>query len=123
VFTIKLTSEDFSRFLPSVKMRYKLLITALVLLQFTDILAWQKSSTPRLIVVTVATEETDGFRRFKKSAEDFGHKVQVFGMGQKWNGGNMETEVGVKITNQFKRIPGWWPKNPIVARWTSKVEC
>ncbi|ETN73232.1 hypothetical protein NECAME_18443, partial [Necator americanus] len=40
-------------------------------------------SEPELLVVTVATEDTNGLRRLLKSAE-----VQVLGMGQEWKGGD-----------------------------------
>ncbi|VDN23600.1 unnamed protein product [Cylicostephanus goldi] len=43
---------------------------------------------PELIVVTVATEDTDGLRRLLKSAEEFNIKVQVLGMGEEWKGGD-----------------------------------
>lgn len=74
-------------------MRYKLFAIACLLLQISNIFAWQKTDTPRLIIVTVATEKTDGFMRFEKSVKEFGHELHTFGMGHKWNGGNMENEV------------------------------
>jgi hypothetical protein len=61
----------------------------------TPLVAWQKPTESKLVVVTVATSETDGFRRFRKSARHFKHDLHVFGMGQEWKGGNMETEVGL----------------------------
>jgi hypothetical protein len=61
---------------------------------FIPINAWQKSEqSQRLLIVTVATSETDGFRRFKQSADHFGHELRVFGMGVEWRGGDMENEV------------------------------
>ncbi|PNI39644.1 PLOD1 isoform 9, partial [Pan troglodytes] len=51
------------------------------------------SSTPRfwipgsdnLLVLTVATKETEGFRRFKRSAQFFNYKIQALGLGEDWN--------------------------------------
>ncbi|ETN84286.1 hypothetical protein NECAME_17172 [Necator americanus] len=50
-------------------------------------------SEPELLVVTVATEDTDGLRRLLKSAE-----VQVLGMGQEWKGGD------TRVTQRFVKI-------------------
>ncbi|XP_074654801.1 procollagen-lysine,2-oxoglutarate 5-dioxygenase 1-like [Tubulanus polymorphus] len=43
-----------------------------------------------LIVFTVATENTDGFQRFMRSAKKYDYNVKVLGMGTDWLGGNME---------------------------------
>nr|XP_046253921.1 procollagen-lysine,2-oxoglutarate 5-dioxygenase 1 isoform X1 [Scatophagus argus] len=42
----------------------------------------------KFLVVTVATKETDGFRRFLRSAKHFNYTVKVLGRGQKWRGGD-----------------------------------
>ncbi|XP_072223349.1 procollagen-lysine,2-oxoglutarate 5-dioxygenase 1 isoform X2 [Leuresthes tenuis] len=42
----------------------------------------------KLLVVTVATKETDGFGRFLRSAKHFNYTVKVLGRGQKWKGGD-----------------------------------
>ncbi|XP_039329429.1 procollagen-lysine,2-oxoglutarate 5-dioxygenase 1 [Saimiri boliviensis] len=38
-----------------------------------------------LLVITVATKETEGFRRFKRSAQFFNYKIQSLGLGEDWN--------------------------------------
>ncbi|KAJ8021793.1 Procollagen-lysine,2-oxoglutarate 5-dioxygenase 1 [Holothuria leucospilota] len=43
-----------------------------------------------LLVVTVATEETDGFKRFMRSTNKYGVNVKVVGMGVEWNGGDIQ---------------------------------
>uniref|UniRef100_A0A8D3C6C8 Procollagen-lysine,2-oxoglutarate 5-dioxygenase 1 n=1 Tax=Scophthalmus maximus TaxID=52904 RepID=A0A8D3C6C8_SCOMX len=48
--------------------------------------------TEKLLVVTVATKETDGFRRFLSSAKHFNYTV--LGRGQKWSGGDYTTAPG-----------------------------
>ncbi|XP_066546669.1 procollagen-lysine,2-oxoglutarate 5-dioxygenase 1 isoform X2 [Amia ocellicauda] len=40
-----------------------------------------------LLVFTVATKETDGFRRFMSSAKVFNYNIKVLGRGEKWRGG------------------------------------
>ncbi|XP_074831725.1 procollagen-lysine,2-oxoglutarate 5-dioxygenase 1 isoform X2 [Carettochelys insculpta] len=39
-----------------------------------------------LLVLTVATKETEGFKRFKRSAQFFNYKVQVLGLDEEWHG-------------------------------------
>ncbi|KAL5013601.1 hypothetical protein ScPMuIL_007871 [Solemya velum] len=47
-----------------------------------------------LLIVTVATEETDGFRRFMRSAKKYDLDVEVHGLGVKWEGGDVATYPG-----------------------------
>ncbi|KAM9855658.1 procollagen-lysine,2-oxoglutarate 5-dioxygenase 1 isoform 1-T1 [Aulostomus maculatus] len=54
----------------------------------------QLLSEDKLLVVTVATKETDGFKRFLKSAEHFNYTVKVLGRGQKWIGGDYLSSPG-----------------------------
>uniref|UniRef100_A0A452I450 Procollagen-lysine,2-oxoglutarate 5-dioxygenase 1 n=1 Tax=Gopherus agassizii TaxID=38772 RepID=A0A452I450_9SAUR len=42
--------------------------------------------TENLLVLTVATQETEGFKRFKRSAQFFNYKVQVLGLDEEWRG-------------------------------------
>ncbi|XP_049607995.1 procollagen-lysine,2-oxoglutarate 5-dioxygenase 1 isoform X1 [Syngnathus scovelli] len=42
----------------------------------------------KILIVTVATKETDGFKRFMRSAKHFNYTVKVLGRGQKWEGGD-----------------------------------
>lgn len=44
-------------------------------------------------LITVASEETDGLKRLRQSAEHFGYDLKVFGLGEKWNGGDMQSAV------------------------------
>ncbi|XP_061114033.1 procollagen-lysine,2-oxoglutarate 5-dioxygenase 1 [Conger conger] len=56
----------------------------------------EERSTPEgnLLVLTVATKETDGFRRFLRSAEHFNYTIKVLGRGEKWRGGDYMTAPG-----------------------------
>lgn len=69
-----------------------------------------------MVAISVATEPSDGFNRFKRSLEKYNYTyevnvfknliiiiiscflnicfIKVFGLGQKWNGGNMKTGTG-----------------------------
>ncbi|XP_077410030.1 procollagen-lysine,2-oxoglutarate 5-dioxygenase 2 isoform X2 [Vanacampus margaritifer] len=48
----------------------------------------------KLLVLTVATEETDGFIRFMHSASYFNYTVKVLGMGEEWKGGDVGRSIG-----------------------------
>ncbi|CAL8292338.1 unnamed protein product [Lota lota] len=47
-----------------------------------------------LLVVTVATRETDGFQRFMQSANYFNYTVKVLGLGSDWYGGDVGNSIG-----------------------------
>ncbi|XP_056155330.1 procollagen-lysine,2-oxoglutarate 5-dioxygenase 2 isoform X2 [Lampris incognitus] len=48
----------------------------------------------KLLVLTVATDETDGFFRFMQSANFFNYNVKVLGMGSEWKGGDVGHSIG-----------------------------
>jgi len=48
----------------------------------------------KLLLVTVATEETDGYKRFMRSAKLYNIDVEVFGLNQEWLGGDMANGPG-----------------------------
>ncbi len=48
----------------------------------------------KLKILTVATEETDGFRRFMRSAKEFNLDVEVLGLGVSWVGGDVRNYPG-----------------------------
>uniref|UniRef100_A0A3Q3M9T7 Procollagen-lysine,2-oxoglutarate 5-dioxygenase 1 n=1 Tax=Mastacembelus armatus TaxID=205130 RepID=A0A3Q3M9T7_9TELE len=69
------------------------------LIRYIYIIIFLNSSTmlcllENLVVVTVATKETDGFRRFLRSAKHFNYTVKVLGRGEKWRGGNYMSAPG-----------------------------
>uniref|UniRef100_A0A8C4RXK6 Procollagen-lysine, 2-oxoglutarate 5-dioxygenase 1a n=1 Tax=Erpetoichthys calabaricus TaxID=27687 RepID=A0A8C4RXK6_ERPCA len=47
-----------------------------------------------LLVLTVATKETEGFNRFLRSAKFFNYTLKVLGRGEKWRGGDYTTAPG-----------------------------
>ncbi|XP_057276846.1 multifunctional procollagen lysine hydroxylase and glycosyltransferase LH3-like, partial [Pezoporus wallicus] len=48
----------------------------------------------QLLVLTVATEATEGYERFLRSAQRFNYSVKTLGMGQEWRGGDVAHTVG-----------------------------
>ncbi|XP_053908692.1 multifunctional procollagen lysine hydroxylase and glycosyltransferase LH3-like [Cuculus canorus] len=48
----------------------------------------------QLRVLTVATEPTEGYERFLRSARRFNYTVQTLGLGQRWRGGDVAHTVG-----------------------------
>ena len=53
-------------------------------------------------MVTIATEETDGLKRLLKSAERFDIRVEVFGLGQEWKGGDTRREQVTDLSSYSK---------------------
>ncbi|XP_069831497.1 procollagen-lysine,2-oxoglutarate 5-dioxygenase 2 isoform X2 [Dendropsophus ebraccatus] len=50
--------------------------------------------TDKLLVLTVATQEKDGFLRFMQSAKHFNYTVKVLGKGLDWKGGDVANSIG-----------------------------
>ncbi|XP_064231779.1 multifunctional procollagen lysine hydroxylase and glycosyltransferase LH3 isoform X2 [Aotus nancymaae] len=48
----------------------------------------------KLLVITVATAETEGYLRFLRSAEFFNYTVRTLGLGEEWRGGDVARTVG-----------------------------
>ncbi|UYV68694.1 PLOD1 [Cordylochernes scorpioides] len=48
----------------------------------------------QLQVITVATSRTNGFQRFMRSAGIYSHNVEVLGLGQTWEGGDVRVTTG-----------------------------
>ncbi|XP_052759652.1 multifunctional procollagen lysine hydroxylase and glycosyltransferase LH3-like isoform X2 [Mya arenaria] len=56
-----------------------------------------------LLLVTVATDHNDGLRRYLRSARINDLNVQVFGLGEKWQGGDMTGQGGGHKINILKK--------------------
>ncbi|XP_053547507.1 procollagen-lysine,2-oxoglutarate 5-dioxygenase 1 [Bombina bombina] len=63
-----------------------LLLLGVITLIFLPHGAYCSKPEDNLLVLTVATEETDGLKRFQRSAQCFNYKVKVLGLGEKWTG-------------------------------------
>ncbi|XP_043236665.1 procollagen-lysine,2-oxoglutarate 5-dioxygenase 1-like isoform X2 [Amphibalanus amphitrite] len=46
------------------------------------------------LAITVATDETDGFKRYARSAKQYDIPVKVLGMGEEWRGGDVKRFAG-----------------------------
>ncbi|XP_019964065.2 multifunctional procollagen lysine hydroxylase and glycosyltransferase LH3 isoform X1 [Paralichthys olivaceus] len=61
----------------------------------SSVSAEQRSlSAENLLVITAATEETDGFNRFMRTIREFNYTVKVLGLGEEWKGGDVARTVG-----------------------------
>jgi procollagen-lysine,2-oxoglutarate 5-dioxygenase len=80
------------------------IVVGLVLLVATDVYTAEKevSNSKDLLVVTVATEENDGFHQFMRSTKKYGLDVKVFGLGSEWRGGSMKSIGGGQKINFLK---------------------
>ncbi|XP_055005910.1 multifunctional procollagen lysine hydroxylase and glycosyltransferase LH3-like [Boleophthalmus pectinirostris] len=73
----------------------RLLCAVALLLLHSSVEAEQRRFSPEdLLVITAATEETDGFKRFMKTAAQFNYTVKVLGLGEEWRGGDVAKTVG-----------------------------
>uniref|UniRef100_A0A7M4F7V6 Procollagen-lysine,2-oxoglutarate 5-dioxygenase 1 n=1 Tax=Crocodylus porosus TaxID=8502 RepID=A0A7M4F7V6_CROPO len=59
---------------------------------FLDRCQW--GAEKNLLVLTVATKETEGFTRFKRSAQFFNYKIQVLGLDEEWHGEDDKAAAG-----------------------------
>ncbi|KAM9475695.1 procollagen-lysine,2-oxoglutarate 5-dioxygenase 1 [Clarias gariepinus] len=68
----------------------------LCLCAFSPLHCEPKGAIPEgnLLVLTVATKETDGFKRFMRSAKQFNYTIKVLGRGEKWTGGDYMSAPG-----------------------------
>uniref|UniRef100_A0A7N6BBF7 procollagen-lysine 5-dioxygenase n=1 Tax=Anabas testudineus TaxID=64144 RepID=A0A7N6BBF7_ANATE len=77
-------------------MSYSLILCLLAVALFqSSVSAEQRKLSPEnLLVITVATEETDGFLRFMRTAREFNYTVKTLGLGEEWKGGDVARTVG-----------------------------
>ncbi|KAK4008169.1 procollagen-lysine,2-oxoglutarate 5-dioxygenase 1 isoform X2 [Daphnia magna] len=60
-----------------------------------DVLTNEAPSAERkFLILTVATEETSGYKRYQRSVKINGLPVKVLGLGEEWKGGDMANSVG-----------------------------
>uniref|UniRef100_A0A8C4PRQ6 Procollagen-lysine,2-oxoglutarate 5-dioxygenase 1 n=1 Tax=Equus asinus asinus TaxID=83772 RepID=A0A8C4PRQ6_EQUAS len=77
--------------------------------------------TYNLLVLTVATKESEGFRRFKRSAQFFNYKIQALGLGEDWDG-DKETSAGggLKVRLLKKALEKHADKENLVILFTDR---
>uniref|UniRef100_A0A8C4MGU3 Procollagen-lysine,2-oxoglutarate 5-dioxygenase 1 n=1 Tax=Equus asinus asinus TaxID=83772 RepID=A0A8C4MGU3_EQUAS len=78
-------------------------------------------NTYNLLVLTVATKESEGFRRFKRSAQFFNYKIQALGLGEDWDG-DKETSAGggLKVRLLKKALEKHADKENLVILFTDR---
>lgn len=61
------------------------------------------------LVISCATNETDGYNRFIKYCKIYGYKYKILGLGKKWIGGDMKNGKGggQKILELFDELNSW----------------
>ncbi|XP_013392391.1 procollagen-lysine,2-oxoglutarate 5-dioxygenase 1 isoform X2 [Lingula anatina] len=77
-----------------------------------------------LLLVTVASDETDGFKRYMRSANKYGLDVEVLGMGKEWRGGDMAVSVGggYKINLLKEGLKKYKDKKDLVLMFTDSYD-
>lgn len=75
----------------------------ILVLVFTCTLLNVNSEERKLTVYTVATERTDGYERFSRSLDVFGLEVVTLGLGEPWQGGDMNYPAGGWKVNLLKK--------------------
>ncbi|KAF4533523.1 hypothetical protein B566_EDAN001008 [Ephemera danica] len=70
-------------------MKCSVTLFILFAIQIHDVFLQSTNSNYDFLLITVATRNTDGFKRFMHSAEVYGVPVKVLGQGMKWEGGDI----------------------------------
>ncbi|XP_068094846.1 procollagen-lysine,2-oxoglutarate 5-dioxygenase 1 isoform X2 [Hyperolius riggenbachi] len=60
-----------------------------------------------ILVVTVASEETDGLKRFLRSSQCFNYKVKVLGLGEAWHGEGQKVRLLKTALDQYADNEGF----------------
>ncbi|XP_061456626.1 procollagen-lysine,2-oxoglutarate 5-dioxygenase 1 [Rhineura floridana] len=76
---------------PRMPVRLQLLVLLILVIQGTH---GAKQQDDHLLVLTVASEETEGFQRFRRSAQFFSYNIKVLGLGEDWHGGEDQRTAG-----------------------------
>ncbi|XP_075695461.1 procollagen-lysine,2-oxoglutarate 5-dioxygenase 1 [Rhinoderma darwinii] len=72
-----------------------------LLLGYVALGALGSSPADNVLVFTVASEETDGFRRFQRSAQCFNYKVKVLGHEEEWHGDGQKVRLLKTALEQY----------------------
>ncbi|KAL9971421.1 hypothetical protein ACROYT_G023941 [Oculina patagonica] len=80
------------------------IVLAILAVLLTDVRSEQQGLDElKLLAITVATDETDGYKRFMRSAKANNIDVKVLGMGEEWRGGDMSKPGGGYKINLLKK--------------------
>ncbi|CAH2247032.1 procollagen-lysine,2-oxoglutarate 5-dioxygenase 2 isoform X2 [Pelobates cultripes] len=80
--------------------------------------------TDKLLILTVATQETDGFHRFMQSAKYFNYTVKVLGKGMQWKGGDVANSIGggQKVRLLKEALEGFADQKDLVVLFTDSYD-
>lgn len=70
------------------------ILSAILIIRIVETGSASNDNHLELRLLTVATEATDGFNRFNRSAHVYGVRVEVLGMGSEWRGGDVSRYPG-----------------------------
>ncbi|GFS82794.1 procollagen-lysine,2-oxoglutarate 5-dioxygenase 2 [Trichonephila clavipes] len=84
----------------------------------------EASKEPKLVVLAVATEETDGFKRFMRSARVYGLNVEVLGMDEEWKGGDVRlySGGGQKVNILKEAMKKYWEKEDLIIMFVDSYD-
>ncbi|XP_048460381.1 procollagen-lysine,2-oxoglutarate 5-dioxygenase 2-like [Rhincodon typus] len=105
------------------------LLTLLVLLLSLTFLISSGSEQPpipneNLLVLTVATKETDGFKRFMQTAKHLNYTVKVLGAEEEWRGGNIPHSIGggQKVRLLKEEMQNHADRDDLVVLFTDRIK-
>ncbi|KAM3824071.1 LOW QUALITY PROTEIN: procollagen-lysine,2-oxoglutarate 5-dioxygenase 1 [Vipera latastei] len=77
-----------------------------------------------LLVLTVATKESEGFRRFRSSAQVFNYNLKVLGLGEEWHDGedHRTSAGGQKIRLLKSALEAYADKEDLVILFTDSYD-
>ncbi|XP_050425318.1 procollagen-lysine,2-oxoglutarate 5-dioxygenase isoform X2 [Adelges cooleyi] len=78
-----------------------LVATVFAFLPYSDIVSADTDTDQNLLIITVASEKTDGLKRYLHSANTYNLKTKIVGLDKPWLGGNMKSVGGGYKLNLF----------------------
>ncbi|XP_062612335.1 multifunctional procollagen lysine hydroxylase and glycosyltransferase LH3-like [Saccostrea cucullata] len=99
-----------------------LFINALILILGSYSVASLEDNELKLI--TIATDVTDGLRRYLRSTNKYGLDVEVFGMGQDWRGGDVANHAGGghKVNILRKELEKYKDRDDLILMFTDSYD-
>ncbi|GIY64250.1 multifunctional procollagen lysine hydroxylase and glycosyltransferase LH3 [Caerostris extrusa] len=94
------------------------------ILSWISIVSEASKEEPKLLVLAVATEETDGFKRFMRSARVYGINVEILGMDEEWKGGDVRlyTGGGHKVNFLKEAMKKYWEKEDLIIMFVDSYD-
>ncbi|XP_066923036.1 procollagen-lysine,2-oxoglutarate 5-dioxygenase 1-like [Clytia hemisphaerica] len=95
-----------------------------LLITFTSAVETETQEHLEIKLFTIATDPTDGYNRFMKSAKHYGYDVEVCGMNQKWLGGDLSKGPGggFKIKLLIRCLKQYKEEKDMLAMFTDSYD-